>query len=91
VGVTAYVILRSKYIPFGLIEEGYPSQFNFALEHIKNNARIWSDLIIRDYLYLLPLSILPLIWTSLKRRIQHLESIFDSILAPGRSGWKIRI
>lgn len=77
-GVSAYILLRSKYIPFGFIEEGYPSHYNFTLEHIKNNARIWADLLIRDYLYLIPLFILPLIGIVRRQRINHLDKVFDS-------------
>jgi len=79
-GVSAYVILRSKFLPYSFIEEGYPGQFNFALEHVKSNARIWVDLLSRDYLYLIPLSILPLMWAIQRRRIPNLEKIFDTSL-----------
>jgi hypothetical protein len=79
-GVVAFILIRSIYLPFGFIEKGYPSGFNFTLTHIKDNARIWLDLLSRDFLYLAPLAVLPFLWAIYKRRLPGLEWMFDTIL-----------
>jgi hypothetical protein len=79
-GVATYIIMRSIYLPFGFIEKGYPSSFNFAISHMKENARIWLDLLSRDFTYLVPLVFLPILWAVLNRKIPRIEFIFDTSL-----------
>jgi hypothetical protein len=55
VGSIGYLMLRRIHLPFGLIASGYPSRFNFELEFLMDNAKIWADLVLRDYLYIIPL------------------------------------
>jgi hypothetical protein len=76
-GVVAFLILRSLNLPSGLIESGYPSRYDFSRTHIITNARIWLDLLQRDYLYLIPLSVLPLLWWLYKRDIHRLHLFLD--------------
>jgi hypothetical protein len=76
-GVAVFLIFRSINLPEGLIESGYPSAFDFSRSWIFSNARIWFDLIMRDYLYLLPLALVPIPWLILRRNIQQLHLLVD--------------
>jgi hypothetical protein len=80
IGVAAFLALRYLNLPSGLIESGYPSRFNFSRDHMVANARIWVDLVLRDYLYLLPLTPLPLLWWIIKRNFQRLHLLVDSAI-----------
>lgn len=57
-GALIYLIIRSRYLPFNLIGEGYSSGFTFEWEYMFSNARIWLDILSRDYVFLAPLAII---------------------------------
>jgi hypothetical protein len=76
-GVVAFLILRWLNLPSGLIESGYPSRFDFSLARVTENTRIWLDLLMRDYLYLIPLALSPILWWLLRREFQTLHRIFE--------------
>jgi hypothetical protein len=77
IGIIAFLVLRSLNLPSGLIESGYPSRYDFSPTHMSTNARIWLDLLQRDYLYLIPLSVLPLLWWLYKRDVHRLHLSLD--------------
>jgi hypothetical protein len=77
IGVAIFLALRTFNLPSGLIESGYPSRFDFSRVHMLENARIWIDLLLRDYLYLLPLALLPILWWMIKRDIRLLHLLVE--------------
>jgi hypothetical protein len=76
-GVITFLALRWGNLPAGLIESGYPSRFDFSLARIIENTRIWLDLLMRDYLYLVPLALPPVLWWLLRREFQMLHRFFE--------------
>jgi hypothetical protein len=78
IGVAAFIALRYFNLPSGLIESGYPSRFDFSRTHMFDNARIWLDLLLRDYLYLIPLALIPILWWLIRRDIRRIHLIMDS-------------
>jgi len=77
IGVIAFLAFRWVNLPAGLIESGYPSRFDFSRAWIFANARIWLDLLMRDYLYLIPLALVPTLWWLIRRNIRQLHILFD--------------
>jgi hypothetical protein len=77
IGVAAFISFRYVNLPSGLIESGYPSRFDFSRAHMFDNARIWLDLLLRDYLYLVPLVLIPLLYWLIKRDIRKLQILMD--------------
>jgi hypothetical protein len=78
IGVIAFLALRSLNLPTGLIESGYPNNFDFSRAHMFANARIWMDLLLRDYFYLIPLALLPLLLWLKRRDIRWLYALIDT-------------
>ena len=58
-GVGSYLLGTTLYLSAGQVQQGYGSSFIFTLPWIKENARLWLSWLRRDYLYILPLALLP--------------------------------
>jgi len=72
IGVVLYLLIRGRYVPFGLSRKGYAYGFTFDVDYLLQNTMIWLDIITKDYLYLLPLALLAVLLLWEKRRKNHL-------------------
>ena len=80
IGSLAYLIMRSFYLPFGLVSMGYSSQYNFDISYILTISRIWLDLLLWDFLYIVPLSIPALLILLRKSRTTSYSMIFPALI-----------
>jgi hypothetical protein len=72
-GCGVFMLARANYLPFGIIERGYASNFMFSMDLLTNHTRLWMDLLLRDYLYIFPLAAAPLLQLIRRRALENLD------------------
>jgi hypothetical protein len=73
-----YFTLRQVFLPFGVISQGYSSNYSSRLERMLASSRIWIDWLIRDYLFVIPLAIILVFWFFAKRAEAERVLIIDA-------------
>jgi hypothetical protein len=80
IGATIYLTWRMFFLPFGLTDRGYPSAYIFNLERIISSARIWLDWLLRDFFYLVPLGIFPILLVARKQKLPNSLILTDMLI-----------
>jgi hypothetical protein len=80
-----YLGLRNHYVGAGLADEGYTSLYNLGLQTLFSSAIQWFGWLMRDFLYIIPLTIILLIWSLKIRKLPQNPLYLDSFIWMG--GW----
>lgn len=75
-----YLLLRFVLLPVNTPSDGYASNYTLDISRILSAARQWERWIRRDFFYLTPLCILPIISIVRTRRLNHGKVIFETLV-----------
>jgi hypothetical protein len=73
-GAGLFFVLRACSYPMGLMDYGYGSNFTLDVGHWLSQIKAWRVWLQRDYLFLLPLLVMPLAARLQRIRLAHGES-----------------
>jgi hypothetical protein len=73
-----WVGIRMMYSQGSVFGWGYTSRYVISIEQMLRTARQWEEWLNRDFLFLLPLTIIPLLVLLQRKNFAHLDLAFDS-------------
>jgi len=85
VGGACFLIYRAATVGPELLGTGYASGFQFSLARILDSGSRWLAWILRDFSFLLPLSVMPVIWWRKREGPSRIDVLLGSMI--WMSGW----
>ncbi len=82
-----YFILRTIMLPDITLENGYTSNYIFDIPRLIAAMKQWERWIRRDFFYLAPLCVIPIINLIRTRRVKHAKILFNTLV--WMIGWTI--
>jgi hypothetical protein len=85
VGGACFLVYRVITIGPTLLGSGYASGFEFSVTRVLNSGSRWLAWLLRDFLFLVPLSVMPLVWRRKRLTMSRTDLLLGCLI--WMAGW----